>query len=179
MGFHGNAIFATVFYCIQFEPDWKILDSKIFKIFSKNFSSCLFKIFSWFIFLKCQIWIFRMVSQMLNTVVKKLFAFNCAIYSVTYIFYSLFQFSPNFATILPNFCQVLPTLSIGISWKIHGSWLNKFNKEKSKEGENNELLYQQRTDKEKFDFPKYEHNIFIISGTFSCPFDMDHIFLCR
>ena len=33
---------------------------------------------------------FKTVSQMLNTVVKRLFAFYCAIYSLTYIFYSKF-----------------------------------------------------------------------------------------
>ena len=68
----------------QFVYLMKVLDSKIFQKFYTivylKFPPDLFS-------LNAKSEFFKTVSQMLNTVVKRLFAFYCAIYSLTYIFF--------------------------------------------------------------------------------------------
>ena len=74
---------------------------------------------------------FKTVSQMLNTVVKRLFAFNCAIYSLPYIFYP--KFTQSLPNILPSFLFDLCIRKRNLKSWFKYPWKD-FDKEKLKRG---------------------------------------------
>ena len=110
---------------------------------------------------------------MLNTVVKRLFAFNCAIYSLPYTFY--LKFTQSLPNILPSFSSDSYIRKRNLKSWFEYPWKD-FDKEKLKRGPGKEqwtmncFINKEQKQKCKYDFPVYEHNIFLISGTFSCPY---------
>ena len=149
--------------------------SNFYQIFILDIFTIVYIIFSPDLFLlNAKSEFFKTVSQMLNTVVKRLFAFYCAIYSLTYIFLSSSTYYPFFGNFSRFSAQFLLDQDIKketlfrIRILLEKIWAKR-NLKRALKGTMNCFINKEQTKKCKHEFPVHEHNIFVISGTFSCP----------